>query len=324
MRKLLLSLLLSSVILASASAAGTLTVASEAEVPASVMAQLASALDRESAYTADGNLTAHILRASEVEAGICILTIEIDGKEYRLAVDSNDRHSAEDVLHELLQYSREGGEGPSLDYIYGSSYSSITIDGSSSGRVYRLKGDNGRTIATFIGESGNSGAVLLSPFYIREAYTGLSLEKGAGVKISASADFIFAPEFRAGGKVMVSYLPLLYPFSPVLGFSYLTDRMGSGVYSAILGAGYTLSLGSLFPVHFTLVEDGAISASVFLSAGYDGGFAWGGGWSVRYEHAISSWLYWSAGGGQDVIWSMEQNAISVNQYSLNIGLGVLL
>lgn len=324
MRKLLLSLLLLSAITFSVSSAASLTVAAGAPVPASLEAQLRSALEREAGYTAGGNMSAHIADAVEAEGGIYILTLEIDGSVYRIAVDSNDRHSAENVLHELLQYSLEEGEGAVLDYIYGSSYSSTSITGTSNGRVYRLKDDNGRTIASFIGGKNQYGAVALAPFYIKEAYTGLPLEKGIGLKISAAANLIFAPDFRAGGKALVSYLPLLYPFSPVTGFSYLPDRNGGGVYSGLLGVSYTLSLGSVFPLRFTLVEDGAVSASVYLSAGYDGGFAWGGGWSVQYEHALSSWLYWFMGGGQDVIWSMRQSAVSVNQYSLNIGMGVLL
>lgn len=321
MRKLLLSLLLLSLMLSSAAAA-TLTVAADAELPQAVREQLSAALDREAEAASAADLSAHVSNVLEAEGGIYILTLELNGSEYRVAIDGNDRSSAADVLHELMQYTREG-QGPSLDYIYGNSYSSVSLEEPTSGRVYRLKGEGGKTLALFVGEKAHYGAVELSPFYVREAYTGLPLEKGIGLKISASAGFIFAPEFRVGGKVMFSYLPLLHPFSPQLGFSYLTDRNGGGVYLGVLGAGYSLSLGSIFPVRFTLVEDGTISASVFLAAGYDGGFAGGGGWSVQYEHAITSWLYWSVGGGQDVIWSVRQNAISVNQYSFTAGMGVL-
>lgn len=321
MRRLLLSLLLLASIIASAGAEGTLTFSQDVHILQPVMNALSSAYADESISFESAVVTKSVSAGD----GIHIITLELDGESYSMAVDESRLSAVSATLHELLQYAPADIEEPSLDYIYNTSYSSVSLpEKGTKGRVYHLKSPEGKTLATFIGESQRYSAVTLEPFYIKDAYTSLPLEKGVGMKMAISGSFIFAPTFRASGRITLSYLPLFYPFMPTIGAVYLSDRNGKSVYAASLGIDYRLSLGRIFDTGFTLIEDAAINASLYLLGGYNGSAAFGGGWAIHYEHTLNSYIFWFAGAGQDVIWSLGSKAIEVNQYTFNIGAGVLL
>ena len=320
MRKLLLSVLLSILIIASLGAKGSLTIKNELSLPLPLKERLIHTYEKLSGVDSD----IVISDVLEREDGIFILTLLVEGESYRLALNGNELSTVDDSFKNFLVYLPKTSEGEVLNYIYTPSYSSISLKKKSAGQVYHLKGENGKSIATFISDKERYGSSTLNPFYIKESYVNLPLEKGLGLRVTTNIGLIFSPEVRVSGKVMLSTLPFTYPFMPTIGFSYLKDRNDNNVYTLLAGASYHLSLGRVFSSHFTLVEDGSLSANVALVLGTNGNLVYGSSWTLMYEHAISNNLFWSLGVGQETLWQKSSSSVVVSQYTLNIGMGVLL
>ena len=117
------------------------------------------------------------------------------------------------------------------------------------------------------------GINLYSSIYEKDLLAGLSLEKGPSFSLALRAlssfsfsSFSFALDF--------SYLSFLPYFNPVASLYISYDGMLS---------------------YFTLIEDASIIASAMLYLGYDGAFSVQSGFSVSYEHHMTSRLYWRLG-----------------------------
>ena len=136
------------------------------------------------------------------------------------------------------------------------------------------------------------GINLYSSIYEKDLLAGLSLEKGPSFSLALRAlssfsfsSFSFALDF--------SYLSFLPYFNPVASLYISYDGMLS--YYGGLGFEVRLPLERLIKVHFTLIEDASIIASAMLYLGYDGAFSVQSGFSVSYEHHMTSRLYWRLG-----------------------------
>ena len=110
----------------------------------------------------------------------------------------------------------------------------------------------------------------------------------------------------------LAYLPL-FPYFNLLA-SFLVNYDGIVSYHGGLGAEVRLPLKSIINTHFTLIEDGSISASAIFYMGYDGSFAVDSELLVFYEHHATSRFFWRLG--------YEGGTISVG--SLMLSCGVLL
>lgn len=153
-------------------------------------------------------------------------------------------------------------------------------------------------------------AVLYSPIYQKDLVAGLELRDGPEFSLSLRAlsnfsfsNFSFALDF--------SYLPLFAYFNPVLSFYVSYD--GAISYYGGIGFDVRFPLERLFNTRFTLIEEGAVFASAMLYLGYDDGFSVASGFSVGYEHHISSrWL-----------WRIAWETSTINHSALMLSFGVL-
>ena len=233
--------------------------------------------------------------------------VTIEG--YTLAFDRKD-----------LQDSME-----SLDYIYGSSYSSLSLEDARKGEVYDLVvPQTGKSISRFIVSScdEDTGLVQFDPVYIRKAYAGLPLVKKGSWAVSLAFSQVFSPEYAAAGSVRVKNTAWLYPFSLSLGFE--TGQAGDEIYFASLaGIEYNAYLGSLFDSSFTLIQDAHLYAGADLLLGYCGGFVWGASWRAGYAHNISRSISWSIGYENIRLNSIQEKKDLLIQHRLSIGIGVM-
>lgn len=256
--------------------------------------------------------------------GVDILTLALMGREYEIAVNkSNVNASIKSAAQEVLLYALEG-EGETLDYIYLSSYSSLSLPKARKGTVYFLMSPEGKILADLSLLRQEEGVSELEPLYVKRAYAGLELEKSLSIQIRADVGLIFSPSLKASGRINVKKTNWLYPFNPSIGFTYINDYYGVNSYFGMLGIEYVLPFASLFTNRFTLIQDGGLIANASVLLGYDDGFALGCDIFVAYQHFVSPHFSWNLGVSYSYVVSKALSwSPSVDQLALQAGMGAL-
>lgn len=268
-----------------------------------------------------GNLT--LTSYSEDENAVYV-TIE----GYTLAFDRRNLHdSMESEVRAFFTYPVfiEVSSSGTLDYIYGSSYSSLSLEDARRGEVYDLVvPHSGKSISRFIASScdEDTGLVQLDPVYIGKVYAGLPLVEKGSWALTLAFSQVFSPEYAASGSLRIKNTAWLYPFSLSLGFE--TGQAGDDIYSASLaGIEYNAYLGSLLDSSFTLIQDAHLYAGADLVLGFCDGFVWGASWRAGYAHNISRSISWSIGYENIILNSMQEKKDLLIQHRLTIGIGVM-
>ena len=268
-----------------------------------------------------GNLT--LTSYSEDENAVYV-TIE----GYTLAFDRRNLHdSMESEVRAFFTYPVfiEASSSGTLDYIYGSSYSSLSLEDARRGEVYDLVVPrSGKSISRFIVSScdEDTGLVQLDPVYIGKAYAGLPLVEKGSWALTLAFSQVFSPEYAASGSLRIKNTAWLYPFSLSLGFE--TGQAGDDIYSASLaGIEYNAYLGSLLDSSFTLIQDAHLYAGADLVLGFCDGFVWGASWRAGYAHNISRSISWSIGYENIILNSIQEKKDLLIQHRLTIGIGVM-
>lgn len=259
------------------------------------------------------------------EYAAAMLTFSFGGAEYTVFYEKGSRSSLEKAISEALLYAYEKGEGASLDFIYGGSYSSLSLSDARRGSTYALKDSDGHMISLFEVSGRQEEITLLEPVYIGRAYAGMPLERTSGVDMQLVVSTTVYPNLRPSLRFDISKRDILYPVNPFAGVFLIAPSSGFSPsdfgYFGLLGFSYTLRLGSfLRGISFTLAQDAAIVAKAAFIAGYFEGFSYGVLWSVAYQHMVSGHFYWSLGMSPVSI----IGATVLNQYPVSLSLGVLL
>ena len=252
--------------------------------------------------------------------------VTIEG--YTLAFDRRNLHdSMESEVGAFFTYPVfiEASSSGTLDYIYGSSYSSLSLEDARRGEVYDLVVPrSGKSISRFIVSScdEDTGLVQLDPVYIGKAYAGLPLVEKGSWALTLAFSQVFSPEYAASGSLRIKNTAWLYPFSLSLGFE--TGQAGDDIYSASLaGIEYNAYLGSLLDSSFTLIQDAHLYAGADLVLGFCDGFVWGASWRAGYAHNISRSISWSIGYENIILNSIQEKKDLLIQHRLTIGIGVM-
>ncbi len=204
---------------------------------------------------------------------------------------------ATEVMNILFYLDVLMEEPPRLDYIYNGTYSFLSDNYYRRGTRLKAVDNSGRLRGLFEVAERYDGAMLLEPLYLSQIVPGLSLESAGewNANIVASMGFDFSsPTFEITASVSRS--DLIYPFYPLLSFTYMLSNSESYYYGG-LGIGASLDFWRMFPhISFTLIEEGRIGAdvSVLLGMGPEG-FAWNGRYSIYYEHSPLPFFYWRLG-----------------------------
>ena len=252
--------------------------------------------------------------------------VTIEG--YTLAFDRRNLHdSMESEVRAFFTYPVfiEASSSGTLDYIYGSSYSSLSLEDARRGEVFDLVVPrSGKNISRFIVSScdEDTGLVQLDPVYIGKAYAGLPLVEKGSWALTLDFSQVFSPEYAASGSLRIKNTAWLYPFSLSLGFE--TGQAGDDIYSASLaGIEYNAYLGSLLDSSFTLIQDAHLYAGADLVLGFCDGFVWGASWRAGYAHNISRSISWSIGYENIILNSIQEKKDLLIQHRLTIGIGVM-
>lgn len=252
--------------------------------------------------------------------------VTIEG--YTLAFDRRNLHdSMESEVRAFFTYPVfiEASSSGTLDYIYGSSYSSLSLEDARRGEVFDLVVPrSGKNISRFIVSScdEDTGLVQLDPVYIGKAYAGLPLVEKGSWALTLAFSQVFSPEYAASGSLRIKNTAWLYPFSLSLGFE--TGQAGDDIYSASLaGIEYNAYLGSLLDSSFTLIQDAHLYAGADLVLGFCDGFVWGASWRAGYAHNISRSISWSIGYENIILNSIQDKKDLLIQHRLTIGIGVM-
>lgn len=252
--------------------------------------------------------------------------VTIEG--YTLAFDRRNLHdSMESEVRAFFTYPVfiEASSSGTLDYIYGSSYSSLSLEDARRGEVFDLVVPrSGKSISRFIVSScdEDTGLVQLDPVYIGKAYAGLPLVEKGSWALTLAFSQVFSPEYAASGSLRIKNTAWLYPFSLSLGFE--TGQAGDDIYSASLaGIEYNAYLGSLLDSSFTLIQDAHLYAGADLVLGFCDGFVWGASWRAGYAHNISRSISWSIGYENIILNSIQEKKDLLIQHRLTIGIGVM-
>ncbi len=224
------------------------------------------------------------------EDGYMRLSFSIEGE--RREISASDYDELEEFIANALSLE-------SLLYLDGSTlfYVSDNIIASEdeyrTGSYVEAYDRDGRKRALLEVTDNEGGINLYSAVYKKDLKAGLLLKKGPlfSLNVRALSDIYFN-NFAFAADLL--YLPLFKYFNPSLSL-YAASKGGSFSYYGGLGGEVRLALERLIRSGFTLIEDASIIASATIYLGYDNGFSWGSGFSVAYEHHISSRYYWRLG-----------------------------
>ncbi len=169
-------------------------------------------------------------------------------------------------------------EGERLDYIYRSSFSSVTLDGARRGQNYALRGNSGKTEALFIVDRVYEDAVTLKPYFLSSPLPGMKLERinDFSLSLRALSSFRFT---GFGGSLSLYYSTFCYPVTPFVSIAVIMD--GKTAYHIDAGLSASFSLSSVWPA-VPVVKNLSIEGEFALGAAYNGSF----GLSSEYGLAL--------------------------------------
>ena len=127
----------------------------------------------------------------------------------------------EDELESLFYYEDAlFEEGERLDYIYRSSFSSVTLTGARLGQNYRVTGESGKTEALLTVSSVYDNAVVFTPVFLSSPLPGMKIERAGdfSLKLGAFSNFSFT---SFGASLSAYYSSLVYPVIPLLEVSVM-------------------------------------------------------------------------------------------------------
>ena len=129
----------------------------------------------------------------------------------------------EDELESLFYYEdalfEDGGR---LDYIYRSSFSSVTLSGARLGQNYRVLGESGKTEALLRVSSVYDNAVVFTPVFLSSPLPGMKIERASdfSLKLGAFSNLSFS---SFGASLSAYYSSLIYPVIPLLEVSVMKE-----------------------------------------------------------------------------------------------------
>lgn len=253
------------------------------------------------------------------------LSFSFNGREYTVFYEEGSHSSLNEAISNALLYAYEKGEGPTVDYIYDGSYSSLSLPDARRGATYAMKDSSGHVLSLLEVSSVDGEAVVLEPVYVGRAYANLPLERTSAIDLQLVISSSVYPSIRPSLRLDVQKRDILYPVNPFASLFIIAPYSGYSPsafgYFGLFGFSYTLRLGSFFRnMSFTLVQDASIVAKAGVLAGYFGGFSYGALWSVAYEHSIGSRFYWSLGLSPFAV----IGATELSQYPVSLSFGVRL
>ncbi len=173
----------------------------------------------------------------------------------------------EDELESLFYYEDAlFEEGERLDYIYFSSFSSVTLLNAKRGQNYRVIGESGKTEALLRVSSVYDNAVVFTPVYLSSPLPGMKIERVSDFSLKAGAfsDLSFS---SPGAFISAYYSSLVYPVIPLLEVSAV--KAGKTMTArALLGLRCDFHLSSVWsdiPVVKNLSLGGEASLGVALN-----------------------------------------------------------
>ncbi len=173
----------------------------------------------------------------------------------------------EDELESLFYYEDAlFEEGERLDYIYFSSFSSVTLLNAKRGQNYRVIGESGKTEALLRVSSVYDNAVVFTPVYLSSPLPGMKIERASDFSLKAGAfsDLSFS---SPGAFISAYYSSLVYPVIPLLEVSAV--KAGKTMTArALLGLRCDFHLSSVWsdiPVVKNLSLGGEASLGVALN-----------------------------------------------------------
>ena len=293
------------------------------EVPSAVVRRLGEAIDRYGADVVPPSVETLVVDGYEEHEGSVLVSVS----GYRLAFDALDlMDSIDEEVEAFFTYPAwlDAPRGPVLDYLYGSSYSSLSLEDAHEGQVYDLVSPySGSPVARFIvSDVEDDGLVELDPLYIGRVHAGLELCRKPAWSVGAAFSQIFFPSYQMFVTARVKNTAVLYPFNPSIGFEYGVGDDGTRYYLALAGIEYVLYLGGLLESSFTLIQDGRLYAGADILLGWGDGFCWGASWRLGYQHALSRHLFWSAGVESVILRNEDLDREVLKQYRLSLGIGV--
>lgn len=257
--------------------------------------------------------------------GANAVTFTFGGRSYSVFYEAGSRSSLNSAISNALLYAYEKGEGPSLDYVYGGSYSSLSMSDARLGTTYRMKDSYGHVLSLLEVSDRQEDVTILEPVYIGRAYAYMPLERTSGLDLQLTLSSSVYPSIRPSLRLDILKRDILYPVNPFAGVFLVLPSSGfslsSSGYFGLFGISYTLRLGAFFRnMSLTLVQDAALVAKAGLLAGYFNGTSYGVLWSIAYEHSIGSLFYWTVGLSPFAI----IGATTLSQYPVSVSLGVRL
>lgn len=301
----------------------SLSCAPGVELDSAVVERVEEGINKYGRAVIPADVTSLEITSAQRQGSSLILTIG----PYTVAFDASHLNSSiDEELSAFFAYPPflPDSEGPLLDYIWQTSYSSVSLSDARRGQIYDLiSASDGRASARFIVSDVSSERVILDPVHIGSASAGLRLERKSAFRLTVSANQVFSPQWLCFFSLRAKNTALLYPFSLSIGFESGRDENDTVYFTALAGLEYTLYLGALINSDFTLIQDGHLFAGMDIAFGWADGFTWGASWRAGYEHALTNHFSWSAGFEYIILRNEETDQNVLMQYRLTLGLGVM-
>ncbi len=233
-------------------------------IPEDVSPELGERLEKavEKAVGDRNSLDITITDLSESDG---IISMKVSWNEKSVNITVGEEY-LEDELESLFYYEdalfEEGGR---LDYIYRSSFSSVTLTGAKLGQNYRVIGESGKTEALLTVSSVYDNAVVFTPVFLSSPLPGMKIEREGdfSLRLGAFSNLSFT---SFGASLSAYYSSLVYPVIPLLEVSVMKAGRTTAA-RALLGIRSDFHLSSVWsdiPVvkNFSLGGEAALGVAV--------------------------------------------------------------
>lgn len=270
-------------------------------IPQSAEAVLIASLRAASDDRENMDISFSDYREEDIDDGRLIsVSVSYNGREQRIEGFGDTQQASESSLSyslsSLMYYDQSlySDSEYRLEYIYGRSYSMKRKPGIRLGNRLDLKDSSGRIRGVFVVSDHYTDYDVLKPLYLNNPLPGFALEKASS--FDWSLDYgISIPLGKHYASFSIGYSSLVYPIKPIVQAVYTYSSSGASFYGGI-GISARASISSIIKSSFTLFEEGSISASASVLAGYDNGaFSLDGSYSIYYEHRAAPHFSWRIG-----------------------------
>lgn len=220
------------------------------------------------------------------------LSFTVSYGEKRVLINTT-MENLEEEIDSLFYYEEDFfEEGSVIDYIYGESFSSVTLTSARRGQNYAVVGTSGKTEALMRVESVYDGAVSFRPYYLSSPLPGMKIERINDFNLTLRAFSSFKFD-TYGLSLSFAVSSLIYPMIPFVQIAGTLGNGGMSIY-ALIGLKGEFNLASVWP-GIPVIRNFTFSGEFSFGGLYNGTIKYAGEFALECTYMFNRVFSLTAG-----------------------------